>query len=125
MLIINLLANYSCNLCEATFVREDSLKSHLRQHQHRRQDDELDLLQELENCGDQQPAFVNSAFQEPMNDASVQYLLFATPSSTSTTTNNSNAIPSSASQEIHILATSNDSLGSNANTQVLYQVAKD
>ena len=119
------LYNYSCNLCEATFVREDSLKSHLRQHQQRRQDDELDLLPETENCANQQPEIANSTYQEQINDASVQYLLFATPSNASTASNNSTVVPSSTSQEIHILTTSNDPLASNANTQVIYQVAKE
>jgi uncharacterized Zn-finger protein len=31
-------ANFNCNLCDATFVRNDSFKSHLRQHQHQQEE---------------------------------------------------------------------------------------
>ena len=120
----NYVYNYSCNLCEATFVREDSLKSHLRQHQQRRLDVELDLLPEA--AGPQtshEPQALNQdSYQGPINDSSVQYLLFATPTNASTTS--SSTVPSSGNQEIHILA--NDALTNNsAGTQVIYQVSKE
>ena len=120
----NYVYNYSCNLCEATFVREDSLKSHLRQHQQRRLDVELDLLPEA--TGPQtshEPQTLNQdSYQGPINDSSVQYLLFATPTNASTTS--SSTVPSSGNQEIHILA--NDTLTNNsAGTQVIYQVSKE
>lgn len=57
----NYVHNFSCNICASTFVREDSLKSHLRQHQQRHENSAIDLIP---------PSDVYE--EEP----SVQYLLF-------------------------------------------------
>ena len=118
----NYVYNYSCNMCDATFVREDSLKSHLRQHQQRRLDEGLEIVPETGSHTSQGPQVINSSYQEQINDASVQYLLFAAPTNASATSNSNSH--SSGNQEIHILA--NDTLSSNgAGTQVIYQVAKE
>lgn len=105
----NYIYNYSCNLCDANFVREDSLKSHLRQHQQLRQ-----TLDEMTFTMDSKTNTISSStasgvttvaappseeadinYGEQISDTSVQYLLFsATPSSSST---------SGSNQVIHIL----------------------
>ena len=89
--------NFSCNLCDRTFIREDSFKSHLRQHQ---------KLEEEKISND-----ILS-----LTDSSVQYLLLPTTTSAASTTTNLNS--SASNQEIHIIT------DSPATSQVLYPIMK-
>ena len=97
--------NFSCNLCERTFIREDSFKSHLRQHQ---------KLQEEK--------MMNSNELLSLTDNSVQYLLLPTsaPTSAASSASLSSGVPN---QEIHILtAATTMPTSSTTSNQVLYQM---
>ena len=90
--------NFSCNLCERTFIREDSFKSHLRQHQ-KLQEEKMssnDILSLTDN-------------------SSVQYLLLPT----TTAPSDSSGVPS---QEIHILTAAGTVDDEATTSQVLYQM---
>ena len=92
--------NFSCNLCERTFIREDSFKSHLRQHQ-KLQEEKMSMSNELLS----------------LTDNSVQYLLLPTSAPTSASASLSSGVPN---QEIHILTAA--AATTTTTTQVLYQM---
>ena len=97
------LSNFECNFCQASFVREDSFKSHLRQHQTHEKSSESDqaMLNRAEISMENQPQTSSTAlqFEDTMKDNTVQYLLFSTPGSR-TPNENANSEPNSDIQTL-------------------------